>query len=407
MSGGTVSLRAQLARAERLRRWRAFGLVAPLFFFLIIVFVAPIGDMLLRSTHDVELRDVWPKTAAALAGWTDHAHVPDEAAFAALAADMRSAKAAGTLAVPARRLNYAVDGGRTLVFNTQRKLPETADKWTDAFLGADPRWGDVETWNAIDQAAGPFTSYFMLAAMDRQKHADGSVALTDANRRIYLDVLARTFLVSAVVTALCLLLGFPVAYLLATQPPARANLLMILVLLPFWTSLLVRTAAWIVVLQEHGLVNDALIGLGLIERPLRLIYNRTGVYIAMTHVLLPFAVLPLYSVMKGVNPVYMRAALSLGARPTVAFLRVYLPQTTPGVAAGGLLVFILALGYYITPELIGGASDQMLSHFIAYYTADTVNWGMASALGALLLASTLALYALYNRLVGPGGVRTG
>ena len=407
MNAGAADLKRQLARAERLKRWRAFGLVAPLFLYLIVVFVLPIGSMMLRSVRDVELRDAWPRTAAALASWTDRAQAPGEAAFAALAADMKAAKAAGVLAVPARRLNYAIDGGRSLVFNTVRKLPESADDWRSVFAAADPRWSNVETWNAIDQASGPLTSFFLLAALDRHKDADGTIKLTDESRRIYVDVLGRTFRVSAVVTALCLLLGFPVAYLLATQPPARANLLMILVLLPFWTSLLVRTAAWIVVLQEHGLVNNALMALRLIDRPLQLIYNRTGVYIAMTHVLLPFAILPLYSVMKGIKPIYMRAAMSLGARPTVAFLRVYVPQTVPGIAAGGLLVFILALGYYITPELIGGAADQMLSHFIAYYTADTVNWGMASALGAMLLSATLVLYAIYNRLVGPGGVRMG
>lgn len=400
-------LKSQLARAERRRRWRAFALVAPLFVYLLVIFVIPIGSMMLRSVHDVELRDAWPRVSAALDGWADRTKAPEEAVFAALATDMKAAKASGTQAVPARRLNYAIEGGRSLVFSTVRKLPDSAERWTDAFLAADARWGEPETWNAIDQARGPATSFFLLAAADRVKHADGSIALTEENRRIYLSVLARTFQVSAIVTLLCLLLAFPVAYLLATQPPARANLLMILVLLPFWTSLLVRTAAWIVVLQEHGLVNNALVSLGLISEPLQLIYNRTGVYVAMTHVLLPFAVLPLYSVMKGVKPIYMRAAMSLGARPTVAFLRVYLPLTAPGLAAGGLLVFILALGYYITPELIGGAADQMLSHFIAYYTSDTVNWGMASALGALLLAATLALYAVYNRLVGPGGVRMG
>ena len=402
-----VDLKAQLTRAERMRRWRAFGLVAPLLVYLLIIFVIPIGAMLTRSVFESELRAAWPKVSAALDGWRDHKQLPDEAAFAALAADMKDAKAKGTQAAPARRLNYAIDGGRTFVFTAARRLPDAAESWKDAFLAADRRWGDVETWNAIDQARGPATPFFLLAAADRVQHADGSISLTDENRRIYLSVLGRTFEVSAVVTLLCLVLAFPVAYLLATQPPARANMLMILVLLPFWTSLLVRTAAWIVVLQEHGLLNNALISLGLVAKPLALIYNRTGVYIAMTHVLLPFAVLPLYSVMKGINPIYMRAAKSLGARPTVAFLRVYLPLTAPGLAAGGLLVFILALGYYITPELIGGAADQMLSHFIAYYTADTVNWGMASALGALLLTATLALYGVYNRLVGPGGVRMG
>jgi putative spermidine/putrescine transport system permease protein len=209
------------------------------------------------------------------------------------------------------------------------------------------------------------------------------------------------------VTLLCIVLGFPVAYLLATQPPRRANLLMILVLLPFWTSLLVRTAAWIVLLQEHGIVNNALIWLGIVDAPIRLIYNRIGVYIAMTHILLPFLILPLYSVMKGIKRSYMQAAVSLGASPTEAFIRIYLPLTLPGIGAGSLLVFILALGYYITPALVGGAADQMISYFIAFYTSDTVNWGMASALGTVLLIATLVLYWVYDRLIGISNVKLG
>ena len=165
---------------------------------------------------------------------------------------------------------------------------------------------------------------------------------------------------------------------------------MILVLLPFWTSLLVRTCAWIVLLQSKGVVNDSLLWLGIIDEPLPLIYNRFGVCVAMTHILLPFMILPLYSVMKAISPAYMRAAASLGAPPLTAFLRVYLPQTLPGIGAGCLLVFILALGYYITPALVGGAADQMISYFIALYTTETVNWGMASALGAMLLAGHAA-----------------
>ena len=171
-------------------------------------------------------------------------------------------------------------------------------------------------------------------------------------------------------------------------------------LLPFWTSLLVRTGAWVVLLQREGVVNDVLIALGLISEPLQLVYNRFGVYVAMTHILLPFMVLPLYSVMRGIPPQYMRAAASLGARPLRAFLRVYLPQTVPGIGAGCLLVFILAIGYYITPALIGGINDQMVSYFVAFFTNQTVNWGMASALGTVLLIVTLLLFALYARLVG-------
>jgi putative spermidine/putrescine transport system permease protein len=228
----------------------------------------------------------------------------------------------------------------------------------------------------------------------------GAVQRAAQEQRIYVDVLLRTLLISASVTLLCLLLGFPVAWLLTQVRDRTADWLMVLVLLPFWTSLLVRTAAWVVVLQREGMVNSLLVKLGLIAEPLTLIYNRTGVLIAMTHVLLPFMILPLYSVLKGIPPQYMRAAGSLGAPPLNAFVRVYLPLAAPGVAAGSLMVFILALGYYITPALVGGGSDQMLSYFVATYTTDTGNWGLAAALGLLMLASTLALYALAHRLSG-------
>jgi putative spermidine/putrescine transport system permease protein len=168
---------------------------------------------------------------------------------------------------------------------------------------------------------------------------------------------------------------------------------------PFWTSILVRVAAWIVLLQSEGLVNRALMGLGVIDHPLALLFNRLGVVIAMVHILLPFMILPLYSVMKSVPPTFLRAAVSLGSAPMAAFFRVYVPQTYPGIGAGALLVFILAIGYYVTPALLGGPEDQMLSYYIAQYTNVNINWGMACALGALLLAATLVLYALYRRIV--------
>ncbi|RJF94419.1 ABC transporter permease [Oleomonas cavernae] len=407
--GDTVASRAllrQLRRAERRRQWGAFALVAPLVLFLIVAMVLPIGDMLRRAVDDPEIADVLPQVTRAFDDWTDHGQLPPDSVFAALAADMASARAAGTLPIAARRLNYAVDGGRSLLVNSARRLPETAPNWRDTLIAADPRWGELDVWAALYQARGPLTDFFLLAAIDMQRDAQGDLTATPADRAIYRDVLARTFEIAGAVTLLCLLLGFPVAYLLANLPPRRSNLLMILVLLPFWTSLLVRTAAWVVLLQENGLVNQVMMMLGVTEAPVRLVYNRIGVYIAMTHVLLPFMILPIYSVMRGISPVYRKAALSLGATPTTAFLRVYLPQTLPGLAAGVLLVFIMALGYYITPALIGGAGDQMVSYFIAFYTTDTVNWGMAAALGAVLLSATLLLYWVYNRLVG-GGVRLG
>jgi putative spermidine/putrescine transport system permease protein len=404
---GLPSLKARLRRADPMRKLRAFGLVAPLLAFLLLTFVAPIADMLRRSVVDTELSEVWPRVTHAIGSWTDRSKLPPPAVFDALAGDITASYHNSTLSTAARRLNYALDNGRSLVFGTARKLPETSADWTATLKEADPQWGEMKTWAAIDQASGPLTSYFLLAALDLNKTANGSIVGVTPDRAIYIDVLRRTFTVSFAVTVMCMILGFPVAYLLATQPPRRANLLMILVLLPFWTSLLVRTAAWIVLLQEHGLVNDGLIWLGIIDHPVRLIYNRIGVYVAMTHILLPFLILPLYSVMKGIKPTYMQAAISLGATPTEAFIRVYLPLTLPGVWAGALLVFILALGYYITPALIGGAADQMISYFIAFYTSDTVNWGMASALGTVLLVATLILYWIYNRLVGITNVKLG
>ncbi|MCF8481256.1 MAG: ABC transporter permease [Rhodospirillum sp.] len=402
-----LSLKVKLRRAERMRQWRAFGLIAPMLLFLVVIFVVPIADMLRRSVHDVDLSEVWPRTTQAIGAWTDRTQAPDEPIFAALAQDIRDSQANRTLATAARRLNYDFSGSRSLIFGTARALPEDAPSWKAAVLEANDTWASPEIWAAIDRASGPITAFFLLQALDLERDPMGNLRAAPEDESIYLDVLARTFGVSLSVTLLCLALGFPVAYLLATLPPSKANPLMILVLLPFWTSLLVRTAAWIVLLQDQGLVNGALQWMGIIEHPIRLIFNRAGVLIAMTHVLLPFMILPLYSVMKGIPPVYMRAARSLGAPPTVAFLRIYLPQTLPGIAAGTLLTFIIALGYYITPALIGGAADQMVSYFIAFYTSDTVNWGMASALGTVLLTATLILYTIYNRLIGADQVKLG
>jgi len=182
---------------------------------------------------------------------------------------------------------------------------------------------------------------------------------------------------------------------------------MILVLLPFWTSLLVRTTAWFVLLQDSGPINDSLMLFGLTDHPLKLIFARVGTIVAMTHIQLPFTLLPIYSVMKTIPPSHVRAARSLGAGPFYAFWRVYFPQTIPGIAAGCLLTFILCLGYYITPALVGGASDKMMSNIIAEALNQENNWGKASALGAILLTATMILYLIYNRLIGVDKMKFG
>jgi putative spermidine/putrescine transport system permease protein len=396
----TSSLKRQLRRSRRIEQLKSAALVAPLLLFLLATFVLPIGALLGRGVVDPEVPKVLPRVTAALAQW-DGRELPDEAAFVALVADMREARNAGNLASAATRLNYDLNGFRSLMFSTARRLPaELTTPAREALVALDPKWGERETWAVIRRAGGPLTDFYLLAAVDLRHDADGAVVGVPQDQAVFVNVLGRTFWMSGTVTLICLLLGFPLAYLAASLPARSANLLLLFVLLPFWTSLLVRTAAWVVVLQREGILNSAMLGIGLIEQPLRMIFNRFGVYVAMVHILLPFMVLPLYSVMKGVPAVYTRAATSLGATPWTAFRRVYLPQTLPGISAGCLLVFVQALGYYITPALVGGAEDQMISYLIAFYASRTINWGMAAALSILLLAATLALCAVYGRLVG-------
>lgn len=412
-AGGALAAPARAAlrrglRASRRREQRqAALLVAPLMLFLFATFLAPIGAMLWRGVADEEVVRILPRVTAALARWDGRA-LPPEPAFAALIEDMGAARTAGTLASAATRLNYDTNGFRTLMFTTARRLPaERPPDARAALMAIDAKWGDLETWGAIKRAGGPVTDFYLLAAVDLKRDAGGDIVSAPAAEAVFVNLLLRTLGISALVTFGCLLLGYPVAYYLASLPPRAANLLMILVLLPFWISLLVRLAAWVVLLQRDGVVNDLLLRLDLIASPLPMLFSRFAVVVAMVHVLLPFMVLPLVSVMRGIPGAYSRAAASLGAPPRVVFRRIYLPQTLPGIAAGTLLVFIQAIGYYITPALLGGGEDQMIGSFIAFYATRTINWGMAAALSLMLLAATVLLYLAYSRLVGFERLRLG
>ena len=395
-----AGLRRALRRSGRREQWRAALLVMPLFFFLLASFIVPIGAMLARAIVDPDVARILPRVSAELRHW-DGRELPPDAAYAAMVDDLRAAREAGTLASAGTRLNYDVAGFRSLLVTSGRRVADpTATSPRQALLDADPKWGERETWAAIRRAGGPATDFYLLAAVDLRRDADNAIAAAPANESVFRNVLGRTLWIAGVVTLACLALGYPVALFIARQPPQRAALFLFLVLLPFWTSLLVRTVAWVVLLQREGILNNLLLSLGIVHEPLRMIFNRFAVYVAMVHVLLPFMVLPLYAVMKAISPTYERAAASLGATPFTAFRRVYVPQTLPGIAAGCLMVFIQALGYYITPALVGGADDQMISYFIAFYASRTVNWGMAAALSIMLLTATLALYAVYHRMIG-------
>ena len=400
-SGATgAALAVQLRRLERRRQLRAIALTLPLLVFLAVTFLVPLGALLVRAVENPEVAGTLSRTGKALAGW-DRQAAPPDAAYAALLADLEAIPETAQAGVLARRLNTEVGGARSLVMNTYRALPLGTGlsplQAKEKLLAQDPRWAELPYWWAIAKNSSRWTPDYLLASVDLKRDAQGDVVRVGAEEAAFSDILLRTFSISAVVTLVCILLGYPLAYWLATLSERRANLMMILVLLPFWTSVLVRIAAWIVLLQTNGLVNRFLMVTGLTGEPVPLLFNRLGVIIAMVHILLPFMILPLYSVMKSVPSNYVRAAVSLGSPPLAAFFRVYVPQTYPGVAAGGLLVFITSIGYYATPALLGGAADQMLSYYVAQYTNVDVNWGMACALGSVLLVTTLVLYAVYRR----------
>ncbi|ANB75092.1 polyamine ABC transporter substrate-binding protein [Paraburkholderia phytofirmans OLGA172] len=401
-----VRLKRELKAAEAKKRAMALLLIAPLAIFLLLIFVVPIGALLTRAAQNPEVVNALPHTLNALSGW-DRKALPPDAAYSALAVDLAAIADSDGMGALARRLNVEIPGYRSLVAKSAHAMPFVDDNskpltLTPAqmhakFVELDERWNNIAYWQAIAKNSGAYSPFYLLASLDHKQDGFGHIIETDPDQQIYLHVFSRTFVIGAVVTFFALLLGYPLAYWISTLSDRRANLVMILVLIPFWTSILVRVAAWIVILQSEGLVNKALIASGLLHDPLSLLFNRTGVYISMTHILLPFMILPLYSVMKSIPPTYQRAAISLGSHPFAAFWRVYVPQTYPGIGAGALLVFILAIGYYITPALLGGPNDQMVSYYVAYFTNVTINWGMACALGGLLLAATLVLYVIYGR----------
>jgi putative spermidine/putrescine transport system permease protein len=394
-------LKAALAAAQKRAKRRAFLLVLPLLLFVLLSFLIPIGYMLKRSFE----HDGFAVSAPSLVAWFDASPGfdpanPPEEAYAALVSDLALMQETRATGLAGTRINYVAPGSISLFKAGARVAKDLTPPYREALLASDPAWGKPQIWRAMQSASNVYTSEFYLVAADRRLTEDGWARGND-NERIYLYLFGKTFVVSAIITVICLLLAFPVAHLLAVLPMSKSSLLMILVLLPFWTSLLVRTTAWIALLQEQGIVNDLLVWMGVLDDNNRLaaMYNMTGTIIAMTHVLLPFMILPLYSVMRVIPPSYARAARSLGATSWTTFRRVYLPQTLPGIAAGSLLVFILAVGYYITPALVGGADGQLISNLISFHMSKS-NWSLAAALAAMLLVAILVLYWLYDRLIG-------
>ena len=498
-------LKRSLARALRRQKLRALGLIAPLLIFVLVTFVLPIGDMLLRSIKNDIVADTLPMTVKELRGW-DHTgtELPGDNVWTAFYIDMWFANERKEHTRLGTRLNYELTGVSSLFRKTGRRvdrfdtdvytkqfealdeswaqpqtwaamlsepaakqLPFTDTAWQRwkkfnaeegdkvleedipdflftalhydlthgakvdgmserlmaakaaagsfetadlkaQFEDADKDWGSLDVWSTIQLYSPPYTAGYFANSADLQLTPDG-IEPRPENQRIYGTLFKRTLFMSLVITGSCILLGYPVAWLLANLPMRQANLLMILVLLPFWTSLLVRTSAWKVMLQQQGVINDTLVWLGIVADDARLtmINNQFGTIVAMTHILLPFMILPMYSVMQTIPPTYLRAARSLGATNWTAFWRVYFPQSVPGIGAGSILVFILAIGYYITPEIVGGNTGTFISNRIAYHISSSLNWGLAAALGTILLAVVLVLYWAYDKIVGIDNVKLG
>jgi putative spermidine/putrescine transport system permease protein len=406
-------LKQSLARSLRRQKLRALMLIAPLLIFVIFSFVVPIGTMLFRSVENSIVVDTLPSTIEALTEWdATKEELPDEAVYEAFVTDMVAAVAAKKHTRLGSRLNYEETGMSSMFRKSGRGIkkldPETDGPFKDKLIDIHKGWGEVKTWSVIQTHSVEITNGYFLNAVDMQRTADGAKAQPE-NKQILITLFGRTLFMSLVITGACILLAYPVSYLLATLPMRTSNMLMIFVLLPFWTSLLVRTSAWKVMLQQQGVINNTLVWLGLVADDSRLIIinNQIGTIVAMTHILLPFMILPMYSVMQTIPVTYTRAAKSMGATNWTTFWRIYFPQSIPGIGAGSILVFILSIGYYITPEIVGGTKGVFISNRIAYHISSSLNWGLAAALGAILLAVVLILYWAYDKIVGIDNVKLG
>lgn len=404
-----IPLEQSLKKAERANKIKAFLLVAPLLLFLLITYISPISEMLTRSVDDKMITKMLPKTFEAMENW-DGQELPPEEVFASFLIDYKALVKAKTQGKLGQRLNKEKNGFNSILKKLKRKMKGFEEgNYKEQIMAVHKRFRDVNYWRAIKRTAPPYSIGKYLKAVDMYTNENGEIVKVEENRRVYVQLWVRTLEVAFFVTLFCFLMGYPIAHLLATIPMKYSNLLMICVLLPFWTSLLVRTASWMILLQQQGVVNDFFVMIGLVSddnRP-EMMYNKVGTYVAMSQILLPFMVLPLYSVMKTVSPSLMRAGKSLGGTPFVSFWKVYFPLTISGIGAGSLLVFILAVGYYITPELVGGASGKLISNSIAFHMKQTLDWSFASAMGLMLLAGVMAVYWIYNKLVGIDNIKLG
>jgi putative spermidine/putrescine transport system permease protein len=407
----TVEEMAQSRKIQRRRKLIAFAFVTPLLVFVMIAFIAPIGTMLYRSIYNPTVAQLIPDTLEALSDWDESSDArPDDAILNRFAVELRQLAIDRNSGKLAEEINRGLPGSSSVIKSTGRKMKKMdpallSREGASLLIATKPQWQTVEIWRVMKKSGAIFTDSSYLTALDLDRNSDHEIVPRDT--QVYIQLYFKSLKIALTITLLTALIGFPLSYYLATASPKTANTLMVFVLLPFWTSLLVRTTSWIALLQTNGVVNSVLQYLHVISEPIEMLYTEFATIIAMTHILLPFMILPLYSVMKGIDPSYLRAAMSLGAKPIPAFIRIYMPMTVPGLSAGALLVFIISIGYYITPALVGGTDGQMISNIIAFHMQSSNNWELAAALGSLLLGLILLLYWIYDRLVGVSNIKLG
>ena len=395
---------------ERLAKIKAFTLVSPLLIFIAVFFVTPIALILVKSVYSSKISDLLPQTTVAMADYDYKKNTfPKEKILKVFLVELQTLAKDGNSGILAEELNRRVSSFGSTIKKTARKTKRNnIDKiknYREYMLSITKKWDNPLFWTAIQRSSNNFTFSFLLAAIDLEYDIDGNIVKKET--QIYVPILLKTIYMAFIITFLTIILAYPTSYYLATLPKSKANLLMIFVLLPFWTSLLVRIVSWITLLQDNGVINETLLALSIIDKPLEIVFNQFATIITMTHILLPFMVLPLYGSMRAMDKNYLKASASLGANPFMTFFKIYFPLTISGLSAGAILVFIISIGYYITPALVGGTDGQMISNLIEFHMRTSNNWNLASALGGILLVITLFLYWLYDKLAGVNNLKLG
>jgi len=396
---------------DRIERIKAFLLVSPLLLFVLVFFVTPICIILIKGIYNPKVKTLLPNTVISIQNYNYKQPFPNEEILKVFVKELQNVSKDGTSGILAEELNRQVPGFGSTIKKTARKLKKIdindIESNKEYLLNITKRWENPKYWMSLKRSQSGFTLTNILSALDLEFNLKGVIQQKEESSQIYLPILLKTLYMAFLITIITMILAYPTSYYLSTLSKSKANLLMIFVLLPFWTSILVRIVSWITLLQEKGVANDLMMYFNIINQPLDMMFNQFATVITMTHILLPFMVLPLYGSMRAMDKTYLKASSSLGANPITTFFKIYFPLTISGLSAGAILVFIISVGYYITPALVGGVDGQMISNMIEFHMRTSNNWELASAMGAILLFITIVLYWTYNKLVGVNSLKLG